>query len=376
MTYPKIGDGSAVPRLPGESSLEPLLDQETWDRALQMLTSAFHGPTAPDSPLSDFKLPEPLLDIDSLTQEMLLAGLVLSNETATSQKETMELHRKQLSEWAEKSANLIMETFRKQMAALEEQKKEKVANVIKAAFMFVGAVLLGSALTALSGGTLAVAAAGCVAGALMALVDLVGSSVKLAEVKAPDGSGKVLDISIAAGVRAIVESLPETKNLPPEEREEAVRKGTMAVTIILTVVIVAGGLAGVAGPAAGVVSAVVKDGLKFAEALKTAAKETAASVSKLEAFGEVGGAVAEIGDAIASLMAATFKMKVADTQRDANDAKADAAFAAALVEYVGKLVSRDTDTYKQVVAGAMDRLSAASDLVMGMGEYERNVLTV
>lgn len=333
----------------------------------QALANASGGTVA--LPMS---LPKPMLDVGSMVGELMLARGQLAQETSKGQEATLDLHRQQVVEWTRKASDQIKTFLDNLTKALEDQQKNKVVNWIKAIFGVIGALFAAVGVTALSGGAAIVAGIGIFVGAVMALLDVVNAAVQTAGLTKTNAEGKtvVLEVSIGAAIR---DGIERDASIPKEEKEKRISDATTAVTVMLALVVVAGGLAGasgVLGPAAGAVKAFVKDGEKWKvawAAAKETIKDNVSDMTTLEVVGESVGTVADVGEMSASLASGILKIFVADAQRTANDAKAEADYANAFASYLSDLATTDGEFVTNTVKALTDFQKGLIDLMSDHG---------
>lgn len=374
-------DQQTRPQVPEGDTFIPGLDLKWSALMLIVGESDQAGSGGAGHPPGNLVLPKPLLDMATIASELMLSRLELASQTSEGQEKTLELRREQQRESMNKAMQELRNQLENTLKAMEEQKKNAAVNWVKAVFGLIGAVVAAGCMTALSGGAAVAAGIGVVVSAVLALLDTANAAAQSAGATTTNAEGKTvaLEISIAAAVRAGVENSPETKNLSPQEREDLIRERTLGVTIFLTLVVVAGGLAcaeGLLVPAAQAAKACLKDGVKASTAWKEATDamaKNAHDMSRIELMAEAANSIAGVGEMSAVIAGGILKIHTAEVQRDANDAKALAELFNSIVTYLSKFMTSDGEFLADSIKSMNDDLAKISDMVAGFNQSQESV---
>ena len=381
-TYVNGSNGVQRPQLPAGDAIVPGLNL-SWS-SLMLIVDDFssNGGAGEGGENALFALPKPAIDIGGLTGELQDLQNKYIKYATDGQKTMLQLHRDQRRDSMNAAIKAIQTFVDNTLKAIEDQKKESVGAWCKAVFGLIGAVLAAVCITGLSGGAAVAAGAAVVLGAVMALLDTVNQAVHTAGVKGPDGK-EALDISIAAGMKAIIDNQSCTKDLSAEDRAKRVSDATTGVTVVLTLLVIAGGLAAAEGllvPAAKAMNSVCK-GKESATAawsgFKQLVRERADDVAgQLELTAEVLTQVADAATAAADITIGSFKIRVAGAELDANNARSSGDLWNAIAQYVARYVERDGSDLKDAMGRYSRMQSDIFDMIKDYFSAQREVFAL
>ncbi len=276
-----------------------------------------------------------------------------------------------------KKMEVLQDRLKKVLQQMEEQRKQKVAADVSFGLSIAASIfaLIGSALlTAISFGAAAPALVGAAVGVCTTIMDGVDRGLKEAGVKFETGplAGKPATASLAgllgAAYEAMMVSSPEFQRLDKEEQQKRIVGVQIAVTVMVSVM-----LMGISvGSAAGGLAKLSSDTIKAATNLSSLVSKCAGGLTAKIA--EIAQVSTETANSVATISNSVFGIQLADINFSFNELDNQKQFFEALAEATLNLINSNQDVLESVQRSFGEFIESVSESLNNYYSSSKNIV--